>query len=1006
MEIPLSEVSEICESAESNEAEMREKYPELFKYVDMVNGVVVSVGNHPAACVVSPFPVDEWFGTFTTSSDAYPISLLNMKEIDALNFVKLDILGLDNVGLIYKTCELAGIPYATPDNIPADDMNVWNSIKNDTTMIFQWESPSATQYLKQLMSDETIAKIKQGNKDLSYMDLLSIGNGAIRPAGESYRDKLAQGIYQDNGHAALNEFMKPTLGYCIEENQLVNTIRGKIPIKDIQIGDTVYTKDGTSIVINKVNTGVKQTIKIRTKSDEITCTNDHRIFTALGWKKAEDISVGDCIAVRVGNANTKSYDIDKLMLIGYLLGDGILNGHNNVVFVNRDINVINNFSRIVNKFENCCTSVCNRGSRVNKLDLYYANVKHLILKKCKTSVTKYLCEVGLKYEGGGGKLAREKNIPNFVFELNTECMTALLGAYTDTDCSIKNDTKKSVIYKTASKQLKNDLVELLRLIGYASTVYYDSKTDSYAVVVMDAAKYLKQIYNYSYKVRKTYSLQELNGCKSRDSYMPMGYAIELARQYGLTKKQVGVTTGVNLYANYLSIYGAKKIEAVYPSMFPQYLFNENLKFVPVTSIESYGESNVYDLTIQDEHNFVCQNIVVHNCIYQEQIIEFLHSFCGYTMGEADIVRRGFAKKTGTEQFIPKIKEGFIKTMKEKYDVDSEEAEKLIVNFIQVIEDASSYLFSKNHADPYSWIGYICGYLRYYYPLEFITSALNIFTDEDKSLAIINYAKKQGIRISSIKFRHSIAQYSFDKESNQIFKGLSSIKYLNEAVANEIYALRDNNYDSFIDLLKDLDAKTSINSRQLDILINLDFFSEFGDTNYLLKVLEIYNAIGTMRQYKKDKLAALGIDCEMVRPYASKETDKTFSEVDSYGLMKEICGNIKYTPRTLKEKVEAQIEHLGYIDIADERYSRMLVIMSVDTKYAPKLKVYSLKNGTNLEVKIDKKTFNKLKLEKNDIIHVTSQVKKPKLKRLEDGTYEPITGTSEIWLTKYEKIDNI
>ena len=40
-------------------------------------------------------------------------------------------------------------------------------------------------------------------------------------------------------------------------------------------------------------------------------------------------------------------------------------------------------------------------------------------------------------------------------------------------------------------------------------------------------------------------------------------------------------------------------------------------------------------------------------VYQEQIIEFLHSFCGYTMGEADIVRRGFAKKTGTDKFIPK-----------------------------------------------------------------------------------------------------------------------------------------------------------------------------------------------------------------------------------------------------------------------------------------------------------------------------------------------------------------
>lgn len=129
-----------------DEAEARRKYPNIFKYVDLVNGCVVSVGNHPAGCVVSPFPVDEWFGTFTTSTDEYPVSMLNMKEIDALNFVKLDILGLDNIGLIYKTCDLAGLPFLTPDNTPADDMDVWNSIRDDTTLIFQWESQSATAY--------------------------------------------------------------------------------------------------------------------------------------------------------------------------------------------------------------------------------------------------------------------------------------------------------------------------------------------------------------------------------------------------------------------------------------------------------------------------------------------------------------------------------------------------------------------------------------------------------------------------------------------------------------------------------------------------------------------------------------------------------------------------------------------------------------------------------------------------------------------------------------------
>lgn len=607
--IPLAEVNDICNKVDTDEEGLRKKYKELFEYVDLVNGVVVSVGNHPAGCVVSPVPVDEYFGTFTTSSDKYPISFLNMKEIDSLNFVKLDILGLDNIGLIYKTCDAVGIPFATPDNTPPDDMDVWNSIKDDTTMIFQWESPSATAYLKQLFSDETIGRIRNQNKDFSYMDLLSIGNGAIRPAGESYRDQLAQGIYQDNGHKALNDFLAPTLGYLV---------------------------------------------------------------------------------------------------------------------------------------------------------------------------------------------------------------------------------------------------------------------------------------------------------------------------------------------------------------------------------------------------------------YQEQIIEFLHSFCGYTMGEADTVRRGFAKKTGTEKFIPKIKEGFTKTMMEKYGVSADESDKLIVNFIKVIEDASSYLFSKNHADPYSWIGYICGYLRYYYPIEFITVALNIFEGkEEKSLAIIEYAKKRGITISPIRFRHSIAKYSFDKDTNQIFKGISSIKFMNENIANEMYALKDNEYNTFVDLLYDLKEKTTLDSRQLNILIELDFFEEFGDVNYLLFIADLFRKFAGIKQINKEKLDGLGVDLDDVRVCAKKETEKMLLGIDARKLLSKLVFSHKpIKRRTLEEKVRAQVTHLGYLDIMDDRYSRMLVVLSIDTKYAPRLKVYSLKNGTTLECKIEKKVYNKLKLQESDIIRVLGQSRKPKMRKMRDGSWEPVSDTLELWLTDYKKVENM
>ena len=47
-----------------------------------------------------------------------------MKEIDSANFVKLDVLGLDCVGLIYKTCDAAGIPFLTPDNLDFEDKGI------------------------------------------------------------------------------------------------------------------------------------------------------------------------------------------------------------------------------------------------------------------------------------------------------------------------------------------------------------------------------------------------------------------------------------------------------------------------------------------------------------------------------------------------------------------------------------------------------------------------------------------------------------------------------------------------------------------------------------------------------------------------------------------------------------------------------------------------------------------------------------------------------------------
>lgn len=622
LEIPLDTVTNICSAIETNEEDMRKQYKELFKYVDLVNGAVVSVGSHPCGCVVAPYSITDRLATFTTSTSDYPISQIYMKEVDGLNYVKLDLLRLDTIELINNVCKSAGIERITPDNMDINDINVWNSMRDDTTQIFQWEGKTGDDYIKKLLSDENIKKFQAIDKNVDRMTLLSIGNSAIRPAGASYRDDLSNGVVRTSGSKAIDDFLKSTFGYLV---------------------------------------------------------------------------------------------------------------------------------------------------------------------------------------------------------------------------------------------------------------------------------------------------------------------------------------------------------------------------------------------------------------FQCQIIDFLHQYCGFTMGEADIVRRHFAKKTGTEDDIPVIKDGgymkdkdgnekrghyikgFVATMHEKYQMPNDEAEKAIVAFLQVIIDASKYLFSLNHSQPYSYEGYGCGWLRYYYPLDFITEALKINTSkEDKTIALTNFAKKVGIEIKPPKFRHSKAEYFCDKEANCIYKGIGSIKFMNDQIAEELYSLRNNQYEDFIDVLIAV-SKTAVNSRQLDILIKLDFFEEFGNVNQLLRYNDLFNAIYSKKQFKKNKIAEIGISDVDVKQFAEKETDKMYTKVDTYHLLKYLVRVTTIPETTVIERIKYQNELLGYIDIKDKRYKGLGFVMSVNKKYAPKLKIYALANGNTLDCKIDKRTFNRNKLSDGDLIRIEGQTYKPQQRITEDGGFEPIPGTRVLWLTKYKKV---
>lgn len=226
---------------------------------------------------------------------------------------------------------------------------------------------------------------------------------------------------------------------------------------------------------------------------------------------------------------------------------------------------------------------------------------------------------------------------------------------------------------------------------------------------------------------------------------------------------------------------------------------------------------------------------------QETIMQFLVRFCGYSDAESDNVRRAIAKKKGTEKLLPEIEKRFIEFAPQHYNITAEKCAEVIKPFIQIILDASAYSFSWNHAIPYSYIGYISGYLRYYHPLEFLTASLNTFFDNtEKTAEITKYASKIGIPIVSPKWGLSKDVYACDAEKRVISKGLASVKYMSAKLANEMYDIaHEKQYSSFVELLKELNEKTCMDTRQLDTLIKLDFFSDFGNQRELTRITEIF-----------------------------------------------------------------------------------------------------------------------------------------------------------------------
>lgn len=394
---------------------------------------------------------------------------------------------------------------------------------------------------------------------------------------------------------------------------------------------------------------------------------------------------------------------------------------------------------------------------------------------------------------------------------------------------------------------------------------------------------------------------------------------------------------------------------------------------------NHNPSEIIDNLLADNNGFL---------VFQEDTIKFLQQICGLSGSEADNVRRAIGRKQvdRLQAALPRILEGYCNKSSKSREVAEQEAKA----FLQIIEDSSNYQFGYNHSTGYSMIGYLCAYLRYYSPVEFIASYLNNANNEDDIANGTALAKQKNITIKPIKFRHSKDTYSPDKENNAIYKGIASVKFLNADVAQQMYEMREQEFPTFIDFLK----VNPCNSRQTEILIALDFFSEFGKSQKLLEEYKIFNTYYGKKQLKKDKI---DLDENLVMKYATA-TDKMYKITDNESLVQELCNRVEDKSIPIKERLSAEAEYLGYIDYINPKATNYGFVLDIDTKYSPRIKIYKLDTGEIVTYKLSKKDYNNNPISNHDLLKFTFECRNKS--RLVDGKWQKCLEEFEDWIKTY------
>nr|MBC8479385.1 DNA polymerase III subunit alpha [FCB group bacterium] len=199
-------------------------------------------------------------------------------------------------------------------------------------------------------------------------------------------------------------------------------------------------------------------------------------------------------------------------------------------------------------------------------------------------------------------------------------------------------------------------------------------------------------------------------------------------------------------------------------------------------------------------------------VYQEQVMQIGSKIGGFTLAQADKMRRAMGKKKPKEMVAFKV--DFVKGAEA-----NGLAKKQAVEIFDLVEKFAQYGFNKSHSTAYAIIAYQTAWLKTHYPAEFLASNMNSDMDTlERVVLLINEARELGIEVLPPDVNTSYADFVALKDG-RIAYGLAATKNIGHKAAEELVSARDNNkpFQTVFDLVK-FSSPHSINRKVIESLV--------------------------------------------------------------------------------------------------------------------------------------------------------------------------------------------